>query len=57
MAVQIFPWQEVDVYTHVYMKQVVGVLAGATQLQIDLSGELNVYLVQVKLIKVYSRNF
>ena len=44
-------------HSHVYMKRVHGVQAGATQIQIDLSGELNVYLVQVKVINVDCCNF
>ena len=44
-------------HTHVYMKWVDGAQAGATQIQINLSGELNVFRVQVKVRKVYNRNF
>ena len=44
-------------HTHVYMKRVDGAQAGATQIQINLSGELNVFRVQVKVKEVYNRDF
>ena len=48
MAELILLFWELAVHTHVYMKQVDGAQAGATQIQINLSGELNVFRVQVK---------
>ena len=43
-------------HTHVYMQPGNGALAGATQNWIDPNGELNVYIVLVKVIKVYFCN-